>query len=456
MRRAAVALIMLASLGLPRAAGAQPQTTEAPLTLERLETLALENNPTVRQAQAEVEAARGRARQAGAWPNPVVGYTAEEVSPGPVIRGGEHGVFIEQAIRLGGKLARSRTIFEREADQAEAALELQRQRIRSAVRVLFYEALTAERRVEVHERLARLVDEAVQVSRQLFNVGAADRPDVLESEVEAARARLQLTAARNRRFAVWRQLAAAAGAPDLRPGPLAATLETAIPELDRAGALSVLLERSPELQAARRGVERARAVVSRARRETFPDLFLRGSVSYNRELLDVADGTPRPVGWEGAFEAGVSVPLFNRNAGGIAAARAEESRAEAEIRRLELALESRLAGVFEHYLTSLRSAEVYRAEVLPRAEEAHRLYLTRFREMGAAYPQVLIAQRTLFQVTDEYLLTVEGAWRAALEIQGFLVSDALSAPPRPGAIEIEQPAGIPALGPAILRGGGER
>lgn len=453
-----VLLVGLLLLGTRTAAAAQvPAVGSAPLSLERLEQMALENNPTLRQAQAEVDAARGRARQAGTFPNPVVGYTAEEVSGGAVIRGGEHGGFIEQQIPLGGKLSGSRTIFEREADQAQAALELQRQRVLSTVRVLFYEALTAERRVEINERLAALVNEAVGISRQLMNVGAADRPDVLEAEVEAARAQLQLTAARNRQFAIWRQLAAAVGNPSLPAAPLAATLETAVPELDRAGALKVLLERSPELQVARRGIERARAVVSRARREPYPDLFLRGVAAYNRELLDVTvGGQTRPVGWEAAFEVGVSLPLFNRNTGAIAAARAEQTRAELELRRVELSLESRLAQVFESYLTTLRSAEVYRSQILPRAEEAYRLYLTRFREMGAAYPQVLIAQRTLFQTSDEYLMTVEQAWRSALQIQGFLVSDALDPPARPGDVETGQSVGIERVMPIGFRRGGER
>jgi len=441
-------------LGVSGVASAQIPPDVTPLSLERLEQMALERNPTLRQAQAELDAARGRARQAGAFPNPIVGYTAEEVSGGAVIRGGEHGAFIEQQIPLGGKLARSRTIFDREAGQAEAALELQRLRVRTTVRVLFYEALTAARRVELNERLAELVSEAVGISRQLANVGAADRPDVLESEVEAARAQLQLTAARNRQFAVWRQLAAAVGNPGLSLVPLAGSLESAVPEIDRTGALKAVLERSPELQVARRGIDRARAVVSRARRETYPDLFLRGVAAYNRELLDVAvGGQARPVGWEAAFEVGISLPLFNKNAGGIAAARAEETRAEAEVQRVELALESRLAGVFEGYLTALRGAEVYRSQILPRAEEAYRLYLARYREMGAAYPQVLIAQRTLFQTTDEYLMTVEHAWRSALQIQGFLVSDALDAPARAGDVETGQPTGVEAVMPLGFRRG---
>jgi cobalt-zinc-cadmium efflux system outer membrane protein len=437
VRTAAMATLTAALMG---ADTATPQQAP-PLTLERLETIALANNPTLRQASAEIEASRGRARQAGAFPNPVAGYTGEEISPGPVIRGGEHGFFVAQEIPLGGKLGRSREVFEQEALEAEALVELQRRRILTTVRVLFYQTLVAERRVAVNERLAQLAAEAVTVTAQLVNVGAADRPDALESEVEALRASLDLESARNRRFASWRQLAVAVGDPTLEPQLLAPNLETAIPELERAVALRDLMERSPELLAARARVERSRAAVSRAKRQTFPDLFLRGGLAYNRELLEVSGTSPAPVGWEAALEAGISIPLFDRNQGGVAAGVAEQSRAELEVRRIELALESRFSEVFGRYLTALRSSETYQTEILPRAEEAHRLYLARYREMAASYPQVLIAQRSLFQLSGEYLEALDAAWRAALAVQGLLASDGLAPPTRPGESEPE-PTGM--------------
>jgi cobalt-zinc-cadmium efflux system outer membrane protein len=412
-----------------------------PLTLVQLEGMALATNPTLRQAQAGVDAARGRARQAGAWPNPVIGYVGEEISRGETIRWGEHGAFAEQTILLGGKLRLSRAVFEREITQAEALQDMQQLRIVSSVRTLFYDVLTTERRVDVLERLAQLVTEGVTVSRQLFNVGAADRPDVLETEIEARRTQLALNAAKNELNSTRLQLAALVGDLGVASRPLAGSIDQAIPELEREATVRALMDRSPQVRAVRASAERARAVVARARRETFPDLFLRGGMAYNRELLEVgAGGRPEAVGWEGLAEVGVSIPLFNRNQGGIAAARADETRAEGERRRLELELQARAATVFDEYLTALRSSEVYRDEIVPMAEEAYRLYLARYREMAAAYPQVLIAQRTLFEMTTEYFESLEEAWRAALRLQGFLVGEGLEAPVRAGEdTEIRNP-----------------
>ena len=134
-----------------------------------------------------VDAARGRARQAGTWLNPSIGYSGEEIKPGEIIQLGEHGVFFDQQIPLGGKLGLSRQVFEREAEQASSFVDLQRERVLAAVRTRYYEILTTERRVDVLDRLFQLAQEATGISRQLYNVGAADRPDVLDSEIEADR-----------------------------------------------------------------------------------------------------------------------------------------------------------------------------------------------------------------------------------------------------------------------------
>jgi len=63
--------------------------------------------------------------------------------------------------------------------------------------------------------------------------------------------------------------------------------------------------------------------------------------------------------------------------------------------------------------------------------------------MAAAYPQVLIAQRTLFQLNARYLSSLERAWRAAFRIEGLLPDDdGLLAPARVEAIErVEAPGG---------------
>jgi cobalt-zinc-cadmium efflux system outer membrane protein len=427
MTRSILVVAMLVSM--PASAGAQAAAAGPPLSLADLERLALETSPTVQAAQAAIDAARGQARQAGAWPNPTVGYGAEGVTAAAGEPRGEHGFFVEQAIPLGGKLRLAREVFERAGDEAAARADLQRRRVVASVRRMFYGILLLERRIEVHERLAGLGAEATRATAQLFNVGAADRPDFLESEIETRRVGLELAAARNDLFARRLQLAALVGREDVATRPLAGTADEALPELEREAVTRAAIAESPEIRAARAAVARAQAVTASARRASTPDLFLRGGATYNREPVEA---TRTPVGWQGMLETGISIPLFNRNQGGVAAAQAEEVQAQADLRRVELSLRARVAAEFATYLTALRAAESYRADILPRAEQAYTLYLARYREMAAAYPQVLVSQRTLFEMSREYVQQLDAAWRSALRLQGLLAGDGLLSPEEAG------------------------
>ena len=206
------------------------------------------------------------------------------------------------------------------------------------------------------------------MSRQLQNTGAADRPDLLESEIEAQRAQLALNTAKNARFRVWKQLGAVIGDPDLLPTTPSGSLDDAIPELERDPLLADLLRESPEVTAARAAQDRAEAALTRARREPVPDLTVRVGPRYNRELLEV-NGV-HPSDGRSLRRPDSLIPLFNRNQGAIAADVADLSRAKQEISRLDLTLRTRFAMAFDDYLTALRTAESYRADLIPRAKRA--------------------------------------------------------------------------------------
>ncbi len=167
---------------------------------------------------------------------------------------------------------------------------------------------------------------------------------------------------------------------------------------------------------------------------------------HNRESADGTTG--KPIGWEALGEAGISIPLFNRNQGNIASAEANVRRSRAELARFELQLGQLFSSVYEDYLTSIRTADVYRTEILPRAERAYELYLMRFKEMSAAYPQVLIAQRTLIQSTESYLAALERVTRSAVALRNSLLMDGLEAPPKigeGGMPSLMQPGEIPGM-----------
>ncbi len=402
----------------------KPQQTK--LTLEDLEQLALKHNPTLTQATDAIRAARGRKLQAGLYPNPVVGYDGDEIRPGPVTRGGEHGFFIQQDIVTAGKLRLSRKAAGEEQAQEEARAEAQRDRVLTSVHILYYETLGAQQLLELRQHLAEVAGQAATTARQLYNVGQADEPDVLEAEAEAGVTQLAVIEAQANRQRVWQQLAAMVGVTKLPLTPLAGNLALhPLPSLNRDQALAAILSESPEMKIAEAGLRRAEWALQRSRVAPIPDIQFRGGMRHNRELLESPLG--RPFGLEGFAEVGVEIPIFNRNQGNVQSAQAELESARQEVDRVRLSLQQRFAPAFQDYSNSFEAAERYRKEILPKAQRAYELYLNKYHEMAAAFPQVLIAQRTWFQLQENYIGALVRLWSAVSEIRGMLLTGGLDA-----------------------------
>jgi cobalt-zinc-cadmium efflux system outer membrane protein len=398
------------------------------LKLDDLEQMALSRNPTFSQVNADVRAAEGTKKQAGLYPNPTVGYYGDEIRGGS-FRSGKEGAFINQTIVLGGKLGAARQTAEQQRLQAVTNVEAQHYRVLSSVRSLYYEVLAAQRLVQVRRQLLSLATDAVETSHQLGNVGQADRPDILQAEVEAEQAGLALASAKQSYQSLWQMLAAAAGNPDLPLSRLDGNLED-VPQLDQQEWLTKMLNSSPQVKYAREDVDRATAVLREAKKVPIPDLQISANISQDNEPLEPL--TTR-TGIVGGAQVGVQLPIFNHNQGNVEKAKADLERSQAEIQRVQLDLRRQVSTLFRDYATARITAEHYRDSMLPRAQKAYELYRTNYQNMAAAYPQVLIAQRTLFQLQVDYIYALETVWINALQIQGYGLSDGLSAPSAHGS-----------------------
>ena len=415
------------------------------LTLEGAERSALENNPTLAQAAAGIRAASGRQLQAGLWPNPRLGYSGEEIRGG-AFGGGEQGAFVEQAIILGGKLRLNRDIVEQEIRQSEAIADAQLLRVRNGVRMRYYEALAAQERVETITQLRGIASAAAQFSGQLFNIGQQNETEVANAEIDADAADLELVAAEQMRQGAMRALAAVAGDPQLEEAVLDGNLEEQLPDLDEQEFVKTLLQRSPEVRLAQRGVARAEVALARARRESVPDLFVRAGVQQNNQRLEPSG---RSVGLQSFAEIGVDLRVFDRNQGNVRAAEAELERTRQELRRVDLVLRDRAAAFLQGYRTARVVVDRYRTQMLPRAQRAYEAIYHRHGLMQASFPQVWMAQQMLYRLHAQYITALERFHVHGVAIEGLLLTDGLEAPARAGEIDSSSgmisPAGSPSL-----------
>jgi outer membrane protein, heavy metal efflux system len=416
----------------PRMGRAQEHAAGQLVTLEQVEAMARETNPTLRQAEAEIRAAKARQQQAGLYPNPGVGYTGDEVRGGSV-GGGKQGFFVQQTIVTGGKLGKNREVYEREAKLAEIEAEEQKTRVESAVKIAFVRVLAAQEWLDAWRDVAQIAENMAELQRELHNTGQADESEVLEAEVESERMRMAARMQENTLREEWRSLAAVMGRPELPLATVAGDLEHGWPELNEEEAVETIAKMSPAVRIADAAEGRAQAMLARAQREPIPDIQLRAGMEYNHETLA---SIPFEKGWEGLGEASVAIPLFNRNQGNIAAARADIDRAEEEKRRVALTLRERAAAVVDEYSNARLMAAEYRDEILPNAKKAYGLLVEKYGQMLASHPRVLDAQRKLYELQTEYIAALEGVWTYGLALQGFLLTDGLEAPARPGEVDL--------------------
>jgi cobalt-zinc-cadmium efflux system outer membrane protein len=320
----------------------------------------------------------------------------------------------------------------KEAQLAENESEEQQLRVETAVKIAFYRVLGAQEIADSRADLARIAEQFVETQKRLQNTGQADETEVLAAEVESRRMKLSARMKENTLREEWRSLAAVLGQPDLPLQTAAGDLEQGWPQLDESQAAEIVATQSPAVRIATAAGRRAEAELARTQRGKFPDINIRAGLEYNHELLN---SVPFATGWQGNAELAVELPIFNRNQGNVAAARAEIDRATGESQRVALTLRERAASVVDQYANARLMAEQYRDNILPLAKKAYGLMSDRYGEMEASYPRVLEAKRKLFEMQSEYIGALEGVWATGLALQGFLLTDGLEAPARPAEMD---------------------
>jgi cobalt-zinc-cadmium efflux system outer membrane protein len=415
----------------PRLGKAQEQAQGPLVSLASLRQIAAESNPTLLQAEGEIRAAKARRQQAGLYPNPTVGYTGDEIRGGAV-DGGKEGFFVSQPIVTGGKLGKSRNILGQEVRLAEVEAEEQKMRVENAVRIGFYRVLAAQEMFDAKRDMAEIAQDNAETVRRLSNTGQSDESEVLTAEVEERRMRMAVRIQENRLREEWRSLAAVVGKPQMPLQTVEGNLEAELPQLNEEQVIDAIAKESPAVRIAAISANRAQAVLVRAKAEHVPDLQLRAGAEYNGDHLE---GANRSIGWEGIAEVGVTLPIWNRNQGNVVSAQQDIGRSQIEEKRVELTLRERAAAVMEQYASARVMADEYREGILPLATKAYALLVDKYGKMLASRPVVLESQKNLYQLQMEYIAALQNVWTTGIALQGYLLTDGLEAPARPGEVD---------------------
>ncbi len=393
--------------------------TGPPLSLAELQQIGVQNSPVIRRAAAEVETARGKAIQAGLYPNPRAGYAADSINTART--DGYHGGFISQEFVTAGKLTIAQDAALREMRAKELELKRTRIRLASDIRRRYIDALVAQQQEQFARAVSTISEEVYQAQIELVQAGEAALYEPLQLRIYAVQARNDIVRSHNAYYAAWRRLAAAMGVAGHPPRRLTGSIEDSPPLIDVQAAKELMLSQHTDVGIALARIEKARLELRLARRQPIPNIDVTAAVQ--------ADDTSTMNDLAYNLEIGIPIPLFNRNQGNTIAAEAELVRARQDLTETSNRLTGELAEAYNRYITSRQIAATYRTDILRDQVQVYRGITRRFEVAGEAVgfaqlAEIVIAQQSLSQLINEYLDLLAGQWQATVDLAELLqVSD---------------------------------
>jgi cobalt-zinc-cadmium efflux system outer membrane protein len=400
-------------------AGAQEKMPEVlvdraePLTLRQAVDRVLSTSPRIQSAQAGIETARGTELQSAQLPNPELSFDVENFGGGSGRNAdrAEITYSLSQRVEIGGERSARRSAAQAERQAAEQASDAARLDLIRDVTIAYIDAASADESLRQAEELEAVAKEILaEVSKR---VEAARDPLLQRSKAQVVHASSRLAKARavNARLASRQRLARFWG-------------ENTLSETLAAKDFFTLLWPEP-------------LHTYEARLEDAPDVVLyvhlRDARKAELQLAQV-ERTPSPKVTAGvrqlrandevAFIAGVSlpIPVFDRNRGEIARARAEVARAGSDLQQTGLIQTQRLSEAWNAWQSAALEAEALGQEILPQAERAFQLSLSGFKAGRFAYLDVLDAQRTFFEARNQQVAALVKLHIARAEVERLSAS----------------------------------
>ncbi|MEK7686254.1 MAG: TolC family protein [Verrucomicrobiota bacterium] len=378
------------------------------LTLDQALDMAERLQPELAEAKARVEAAEGRVRQAGLFPNPDAVARMESARFRDRTGQAEYPVGLSQSVPLGSRLSKARQAEQLERELWARGLEVKQRDIRQRVHSAFATALYQEKACQAQTEILQNTEKAVATTHARLEVGDALREDVARVEMELARAKVELKRAESLREQSLAALALAIGDSALSVRSLAGSLDVTF-EIPTLESLAANLSAHPEMAMADADVRARNARVDLAKAERIPDVKV--DLLYRR--LQASK--------ENAFDVGLSIPLplFNRNQGRLREARAEVAAAEARSRLTQNELTTRLCESYLQLAAALANSRTLKTEILARAETVLKSAEARYAAGDISLTEILPVRRDWAAVQLSYLESLRDVMLAWAEVKLF-------------------------------------
>jgi cobalt-zinc-cadmium efflux system outer membrane protein len=406
--------LLAASFAALLAAAPPTFAAEAPLTrLSLKDALALLNeNSALHGKTFELKAKEAQAVTAGLRPNPTFSYSPSQIVP---FRDIDNTIAVGQTIETAGKRGLR-------AESARRDVEVSGFQVRDFGRQLSYQVSAAFVAAQIAEANLRLAEtnlatlgEVERILRLRVRAGDISQIDALrlegqryDFEKDSADARQSLAIAKSTLRTIAPQRIAADFAID---GELA---WADLPQPRRDDLVQQVLARS-DVRAADVAKEKALVDIRLAEANAVPDVTPNFGYTRTHDGRDIV-----------GISVSMPLPLFDRNQGEIARAKADAVRLAAE---RETALTQALADLDQAlatYAAARRKAMLLRETFVPKAKEARDRTETAYRRGGLSLLDFLDAERTFRTTSLAYTQSLGDYWTAFYQIEaatGVTMSD---------------------------------
>ncbi len=366
------------------------------VTLEALVAQALAENPELKFYEAEIAAAKGERKAAGAWANPEVsGEVGRKRVRGDIsAEGTAWAVSMQQTFEWPGRIALRKAIADRSVQLAEAGLEQFRAALAAEVRRKGYALFAAQRREAAAAEVAGRGEELVAtlVQREPAGVTPLLETRAIEASViklrrsagegarEAQGARFELNQLRGR--AISERIVIADVTPVFADLP-------GVEELIHRAARGNFELRQREIELTQQGFK-----VKLSENEAWP------SIKVGPQFSQEKAGDKETVAGVGVS---IPLPLWNRNTGNIVTAKAREFQAQTSLRLAQRDIERKLREHATAYTLHRKEMERWNPKVAEQLREAATLADRHYR-LGA------VPLATYLEVQSSYLEALEAIY----------------------------------------------
>ena len=383
------------------------------LSLEQAIARAIEQEPTLRAARSQVEAAQGTKLQASLRPNPSVNFEQRE-EPGGTDNLTTVGLeWPLDLFRRSGRIA----VAEREIATAQLSAADRERLLAAEVRMRYGDVLATIRDLELFDEIVAATQNQFDLLRSRVEQGASPplERDLLDVELRRVQADRLLQAGRTESavFELKRVLGMKADATLTVRDTFEAFVQRESAVAPQVRDMSTTVEQRADVRGAAARIDTAVAKIDRAQSEGRFDVslfanYMRMDAGFPQRGFAPDGRLERVRGQFNYWSAGavLTIPILYRNQGEVAVARAEQTGATAAYEAARLAAEAELASARARDERAREALKIYGAG----AQALARQNLT---VVGQSYE---LGRVTVFEVLAERrrYLDVERAYTEAL------------------------------------------